>query len=560
MHNGPRLLTRAAHSLALLLIFLLASTGIELSAQSAPTPSARAARYVDAGRAERLSRYAEISTARLEGPMRYRCRIDPAKDLLELRVRAQIREAGNLVLVIPAWNPGSYTIRDYGQVTDDMRLGEHALERVQPGTWIVRGVPAGDTEIVYTAKASSFAERSFRSRGQRKSSQGAYSYQINGAKLFVHEFSHVTLPCELEFEVPEDWDIATGMDGAPGTLQGFVAPGRWRFVAPDYDVFADCPLKLGLFESFAFELEGVPFEIALAGASPSLGNRQEFAARVRRISAFFADFIDGLPFDRYVYLFTVPGGGGLEHLNSTTVGLMSLKGSKPGRPTSGDSVIAHEFFHAWNVKRLRPRALGPFDYTGPNRSTALWFCEGVTSYYAWIAMVRTRLVEPADYWRHIARRYSALRGRSVRRQISVADSSWTVWDGRYWGATDRIDYYLKGECLGFLLDIEIRRATNNERSFDDVIRALYQQVEQSGVGFAEDDILRTTERISGRSFERWFDAYVYGTRDLPVLETLRKAGLDATWSRTSRRPSLRITERPGADELARRIRNGLMGR
>ncbi|PIE22258.1 MAG: hypothetical protein CSA62_13200 [Planctomycetota bacterium] len=548
------------HSYLLPSILLLAvSTSI-----GGQSPGQRQARYLDQERSRRVAHYRKISTAKLSGTAQYRCRIVPEQNRIEIRYHVQIEEPGNLVLVIPAWNPGSYTIRNYGKQIMELKLGSRALERVQPGVWIARKIPSGPLELSYSVPAKNFAERSFRRRPRgadgkpKPRSQGAYSYQINGAKLLVHEFSHVHLPCEIEFEVPKSWDIATGMCGAAGTLHGYIEPGRWHFVARDYDILIDCPLKLGLFESFSFKLRGVPFEVAIAGASPSWGDRQAFARRLRRISNYYVELFGGLPFDRYVYLCTIPGGGGLEHLNSTTVGLISSAGSRPGRMNPGDSLIAHEFFHAWNVKRLRPVALGPFDYTGPNRSSALWFCEGVTSYYAALGLVRTQLIKPDDYWRHIARRYSSLRNQAVRRRISVADSSWKVWDGRYWGARDRIDYYLKGECLGLLLDIELRHASSNRYSFDDVLRRLYAQVQRQQHGYAEEDIRRSFEHFAGRSFEGFFGRYVYGTDDLPVIETLRRAGLDATWSKPNGRSRLTISLRPGASSLARRIRHGLM--
>jgi len=545
------------------ILLCLFGLAIPVSAQAVkPKKLPRKLRYVDAARTERAAELRALSTADLSGTIRYRCRFVLEKDQIEIQWQGRVERAGRLLFAIPVWNPGSYQIRNYGKFARDFRASQGHLTDRGNGRIELEGVKAGPLSLSYTMPATRFAQRSFRRRSRGATKTGAKAplastYQLSGPRIWTHEVRHVALPIVAEFLVPENWDLATGLRPMEGTAFGRVAPGKWRFEAEDYDVFADCPIKLGHFESFGFRVGNAKFEVALAGASPGQGKRQDFLGRVKRISAHFLEMFGGAPFDRYVYLFTVPGGGGLEHLNSTEIGLMSLTGSKPGRPVVWDTVIAHEFFHLWNVKRLRPLALGPFDYTGPNRTTFLWFAEGITSYYGNLAMPRTGLWSANDYWRHIARRYTALRNSPIRRKLSVADSSWRVWDGAYFGARDRIDYYLKGECLGLLLDIEIRARSSNRHSLDDLMRSLYESCEENGRGFGEDDVERVASKLAGNSLRSWFDAYVYGIKDLPVQQTLQRAGLLVKVT-GSKRKRFRIEEDDHASKLGVSIRRALV--
>ncbi|MFQ5506574.1 MAG: hypothetical protein ACE5F1_17530 [Planctomycetota bacterium] len=514
-------------------------------------------RYVDSERAQREARLTALSTARLGPRMGYRLSVEDQGKVYRIAVRTEVLAPGDLCFVMPSWAPGSYHLGRQRKL-DGLRARDgqgasrvpEALE--DRNVWTLKNAPEGELLIEYSLSA-----RRFR-RGRR--SRDKPCQQFDGPSVWMHEIRHKDLPCDVEVRLPEAWDIATGLDAREGTLGGMVKPGTWSFRAADYDVLIDCPTRMGFFESFGFKIGNTPFEIAICGAERDRTDRNEFGERVKRISEHFIEMFGGAPFERYVYLFTVPGGGGLEHLNSTAIGMMGLAGSKPGKPVLWDFVIAHEFFHAWNVKRLRPHALGPFDYSGPNRTTALWLSEGVTSYYGALALARIGLCSPRGYWRHIARKYSQLRRNPVRREISVADSSWKVWDGSPFLNRKRIDYYLKGECLGLLLDIEIRGATGNEKSLDDVMRALFEQCRRDGRGFLENDVRETCNRVSGIDLGTFFDKYVYGTEDLPVRATLGRAGLSVELKGEGRKARFTIEEDDNASGLALSIRRALLGK
>jgi predicted metalloprotease with PDZ domain len=244
-----------------------------------------------------------------------------------------------------------------------------------------------------------------------------------------------------------------------------------------------------------------------------------FASMVQRICEYQIDLMGDLPFTKYVFLYHFNlgfGSGGLEHLNSTTISLSApmLKDSV----TTGASVTAHEFFHLWNVKRIRPKALGPFDYSQPVRTKALWFGEGVTSYYADLTQVRTGLITPQLFLYLQARQIRILQTNPDRLQTSVEKASWEIWERGYGSAG--VNYYNKGQLLGLLLDLRLRRETGNKKSLDDLFRYLNENYAKQGKGFKEDELPEIAGNIAGQDVSDFFAKYVAGVDELPYQEYL----------------------------------------
>ncbi|MGH7602302.1 MAG: PDZ domain-containing protein, partial [bacterium] len=216
------------------------------------------------------------------------------------------------------------------------------------------------------------------------------------------------------------------------------------------------------------------------------------------------------------------GGGGLEHLNSTTISL-SAPMLKENVAASA-SVTAHEFFHLWNVKRIRPKVLGPFDYSQPARTKALWFSEGVTSYYADLTQVRTGLVTPEQFLDIQARQMRVLQSNPDRLKTSVERASWEIWDRGY--GSSGVNYYNKGQLLGLLLDLRIRHETGNKKSLDDMLRHLNQNYAKLGKGFDEDELSEIAGKIAGKDIRDFFTKYIAGVDELPFQEYLAWAGIE----------------------------------
>jgi predicted metalloprotease with PDZ domain len=240
------------------------------------------------------------------------------------------------------------------------------------------------------------------------------------------------------------------------------------------------------------------------------------------------------PFKRYVFIYHFRdgvGGRGLEHLNSTDIS-MSYDAVRIA-PMLAASVTSHEYYHLWNVKRIRPVELGPFDYAQPVRSKALWLCEGVTSYFGDRALARCGIWTEEQYLGHLAGEIETLQNNPDRKATSVEKASEWVWDRKDY---PRVDYYNKGELLGLLIDLRMRSASGGTKTLDDVMRHLYatyvtapaqRGAGEIGVGFPEGGIRSAVETVSGADWKEFFEKYVSGTEELPYGEVLGAAGLSA---------------------------------
>lgn len=440
-------------------------------------------------------------------------------------------QADEIRVAMPIWRPGSYTVQSFADAVGNLTAadGQGAELTVvhresEPGTW---AVSTGGQDTVVIDYELRLRRNGIGPRLRVETGDGvarfhrAYLFQGPETWLYVH--GQLGVPHSVTFDLPEDWEIATGMARTDDPRS---------FSCPDYDVFADCPIHLGSFERLTFEVEGVEHAIVLSGFEKEKSDRDALVERFRRIVQTSFAMMGPPPYERYVFLIGFPGGGGLEHLNSTNITMMSLSGSDERHNSIWDSLVSHEFFHLWNVKRLRPVALGPFDYgaVDPNRTRYLWVCEGLTSYYGDLICVRAGLWNEEAYWtENIAQQINTLQRNPGRKKVSVAEASWTVWDFPYMArGRTAPDYYNKGQLLGLLLDVEIRDATDNRASLDDVMRSLYRQCSESGRGFADGDVRKWCEKISGRSFGEFFADYVDGTEELPYESTLAKIGVIVT--------------------------------
>jgi predicted metalloprotease with PDZ domain len=477
-------------------------------------------------------------------------RIDSLEGPAHVTLRLQHPPERTLRLLMPAWSPGSYRLVHHGARVQHLRArdgagADLALARLQTGTWELDTAGADLVEVSYEIPVTGTERFANRSRSRQ-------TVTLEGPATWIFVAGHLRMQHRVRFLLPEGWAVATGL---PRTEDPMV------FAAPDYDVLADCPIKAGRFELTGYESGGIPYEVVLDGPPGLRLDREAFVANLRRITDYQVELFGEAPFPRYVFLFTLNpgfGGGGLEHLNSTSIALSAR--SLAADPKAGSSVIAHEFFHAWNVKRIRPEVLGPFDYTRDVRTKALWFCEGVTSYYADLTLVRTGITTEERFWSGVRGQMSLLENNPARHAMSVETASWTTWDAA--AGAGRVNYYNKGLLLGLLLDLTIREHTSNTRSLDDVLRALYYFFARHGRGFAEEDIRRTAEAVAGADLGAFFDRYVAGTVPLPYRATLAFAGMDAAIEVRSRRTIAGLVGLNYAEPrtTSRPARGGLRGR
>ncbi len=431
--------------------------------------------------------------------------------------------AEHVDVAIPCWSPGSYRLLNYYEGIKNV-TSPGGVSAVDKMTWRIQA--RGSTVTVeYDVEAT-------RSRESRVHSDGEHCY-LEGPATYFYVVGHKEAPCSVRFQIPEGWKIATGLESRDG-----------GYAARDYDTFADCPTEIGKFDLHEFREDGALYQIAVHSVGKYDG--EGLVEVCRKIVHEQNSMFGPLPFERYVFLLHFKksfGGGGLEHLNSTNITLSYDYVKSNIRNAAG--IISHEYFHLWNVKRIRPKELGPFAYGQIVRSRHLWFCEGVTSYFGDRALVRAGLWDEPTYFTHLKSEIESHNNNPDRKVTSVERASEGVWDRKDF---PRVDYYNKGECLGLLLDLRIRTLTENRKSLDDVLRRLYTQyvVEPSkrgdgpiGVGFGENGILEAINEVSGHDFTDFYSNYIRGTEELPFERTLADAGLDVKLA-VRRAPDLKI--------------------
>ena len=284
----------------------------------------------------------------------------------------------------------------------------------------------------------------------------------------------------------------------------------------------DAPVEAGKFAGFDFDNQGAYFRVAVDATEWKKGRLEDF---LRHITNYEITLMQGAPFKEYTFFFHIGsysdvGGGGMEHANCTAISASSVE--------SAATVAAHEFFHAWNVKRIRPQSLQPVDYSKEQPTRALWFAEGVTSTYGAYALERAGLWTKSQFYDDLASQISELQSRPAHKWQSVEESSLDAWLEKYdaYNSPDRsISYYNKGQIDGVLLDLAIRDATDNRKSLDDVLRAMNAEYAKAGKFYNDSiDIRGTVEELSGKSFEDFFRRFVAGTDEIPYDDFLAAAG------------------------------------
>ena len=419
-------------------------------------------------------------------------------------------------LCMPVWTPGSYSVVDYaGHIVDLAAYSDSGRERKiwkkDKSTWAMDG-NGGPVTVKYRVHAHSVNVHASFIDSDRMTINGA------GAFLYIRGKEH--LPAEVEIVPHDGWErVSTGL---PST-------GKWTFRAENYDILIDSPIEVGSHEVHKFEVSGKEHEVALYGK----GNieREKFLADLKKIVASEISIMKDVPYDRYVFIYQMipKKGGGLEHLNSTHCISDPFVFSERENYIANLELFSHEFFHLWNVKRLRPTALGPFDYSKENYTKLLWVSEGFTSYFEVTAIRKAKISTPAEFLRALARYMETYRNTPGRMHQSAEESSFDTWIKFYRRNENTlnsgISYYNKGSLIGMLLDLFIVSATGGKKRLDDVMRHLYRATYSKGSGFTEKDFVEACETVSGRDIGDFYRKCIAGRGDLPFEKYLGLAGL-----------------------------------
>jgi predicted metalloprotease with PDZ domain len=421
--------------------------------------------------------------------------------------------SGEVIVQMAAWN-ALYQIRDFsnhvGQVEAFIGQERTPIEKLDKQTWHIKG--SGTVKIAYATYWDEV--------GPFASQLNAEHAFINPAMLLLYVPDRRAEAATISVsEIPTEWGIESA-----STWSFFQSGPNRRFViqSPSYDALADGPIEIGKFQEF--DLPGILPRVTVVVHGDNW-KRKKVEEDLRRICQYELKLMDGAPFERYTFILHVgkgAGGGGMEHANSAAIGV--------GSDEYLSGVAAHEFFHLWNVKRIRPATLDPVDYSKEQYTRALWFAEGVTSTYGAYTLVRSGIWSKERFYLDLSQQISDLENRPANRWQSAEQSSLDAWLEKYplYNQPEHsVSYYTKGQVLGDLLDILIRDRTRNEKSLDDVLRAMNTDFAKKGKSYRDSlDIRLTAEKIAGGSFEEFFQKYVAGAEPFPYQQTLALAGLD----------------------------------
>lgn len=458
---------------------------------------------------------------RTVAPIRYRVSM-PEPVSHELHVAMEVpalAERATVDVLMAAWAPGSYLVRDFSRNVYDLTVEDSAgrpvvVERLDKLRWRV-----ASEGCAVTVRYRVFA---FEQSVRTSFLDDAHAFW-NGTSVFFHIEGELGRPCEVVVDAPEGWRVSTALPAA--------APGGRSFRAAGYDELADSPFEVGTHTLRRFRVRGTRFEVALYGRTNADVSR--LIRELERIVASTARIFGGFPFDRYLFIVhALPArGGGLEHARSTTLDIAGLSFDDEKGYQAFAELAAHEFFHAWNVKRIHDRVLGPFDYTRECYTRLLWFHEGFTEYMESIVLLRAGLLAPERYLAGLAEDWGRYVSRPGRH-APLSELSFEAWIKQYKPSdnhTNRmVSYYEKGKWAALVLEILTREATRGRRGVEDLFLALWESHGVGDRGITSDDVRAAAEAVAGRSLGTYFSRYIDGSDELPVPGLLRRAGIAVT--------------------------------
>jgi predicted metalloprotease with PDZ domain len=453
---------------------------------------------------------------------------DPHAHFYEVSVTVDDPDASGQRFELPTWIPGSYLIREFARhfVTVRAEAGGRSIPiaKTAKNTWQAAPCTEALTVVaqVYAFDLSVRAAYLDATRGY-----------FNGASVFLLPHGREHAPCAVDIVSPEGapysgWRVATTLASADVSASGF---GTYH--AANYDELIDHPVETSDFALVTFEAGGVPHDIAISGRATA--DLARLARDVQRVCQWQIDLFGDAPFDRYLFqvMAVGEGYGGLEHRSCTS--LLCRRDDLPHAGMEGIpddyltflGLASHEYFHAWNVKRIKPAAFTPYDLTRENYTRQLWAFEGFTSYYDDLALTRCGLIGADRYCELLARTITTVLRGPGRHTQSVAESSFDAWIKFYRQDENSpnavVSYYGKGALVACALDLTLRR--DGRATLDDLMRALWERFGKLGVGVPEDGIPALASELAGCDLADFFARYVDGTEDLPLRELLADFGV-----------------------------------
>ncbi|MFC5513279.1 M61 family metallopeptidase [Massilia jejuensis] len=481
---------------------------------------------------------------------------DLAGHLFDVTVTVPAPAKDGQVFALPAWIPGSYMIREFARNIVRIRAESNGtpvvLTKLDKHSWRA-GPVEGPLTLHYEVYAWDLSVRA----AHLDQTHGFF----NGTSVFLRVLGQEQEVHAVDIQRPSDpaargWRVATAMQELAARRYGF-----GTYVAADYDELIDHPVEMGDFALATFEAHGIPHDIVITGRVPNL-DMARLQADLKAICeaqiSFFEPQTHRAPLERYVFMTMAVGDGygGLEHRASTA--LICARGDlpcsatpQPGEPNEGYlkflGLCSHEYFHTWNVKRIKPAVFAPYDLQVENYTPLLWLFEGFTSYYDDLMLVRAGIIGEPTYFKLLGKTVGSVLRGSGRLKQSVADSSFDAWS-KYYRQDENspnaiISYYSKGALIALAFDLTIRARTGGARTLDDVMRALWQRYGQDfypggGRGVTESEVEALFDEVSGLKLRTLFDKFVRGLDDLPLAKLFAPFGVKLVDERKSGKPSL----------------------
>ncbi|UOQ81995.1 MULTISPECIES: M61 family metallopeptidase [Hymenobacter] len=421
-------------------------------------------------------------------------------------------------LKMPVWAPGSYLVREFAKNVEGFQAtsGSEKLrtEKISKNTWRVYHAKGKEVKVNYRVYAFELSVRT-------SFIDAAHGY-LNGSSVFMYPADNKQLGSTLEVHPAQGWtQVSTSLKPAGGTF---------TYTSSNYDELADSPIEIGNQKIYTFTANGTPHTVAMYG-DPKV-DEARLTRDMKRVCEEAQRVVDRNPLDRYLFIVhnIDRGTGGLEHLFSTTLSVSRNAYSSEAGWKGFLGLVAHEYFHLWNVKRIRPIALGPFDYDNENYTHMLWVSEGGTEYFSNLIVQRAGFLTPDEYLGDLSNSINRVENTPGNKQQSAAESSYDAWI-KYYRPNENsvntgISYYDKGEVIGAVLDLMVINETKGQKHLDDVMRYLYDQYyKKLGRGFTDEEYQDAVAKVAGRRFDDFFRRYVYGTETLPYETALGYAGL-----------------------------------
>jgi len=444
----------------------------------------------------------------------------PESHLFEVTLSVQGWQESVLDLKMPVWTPGSYLVREYAKHLQDLSAdtGEqrHPLpsHKLAKNHWQVETADASEITVRYRVFANELSVRT-------NHLDATHGY-FNGAALFFFIPGFEQQPIRVTIVPPKpNWHVTTPLPPVSGESN--------TFEAKDFDTLVDSPFEIGSQQLYDFEVLGKPHQLAIWGQGNA--DPERIIEDTKKIIEVEAQLYGGLPYERYIFLLhlAATGFGGLEHKDACSLIYSRFGFRAKDKYNRFMQLVAHEFFHLWNVKRIRPKALEKFNYEQENYTTSLWFCEGTTSYYDLVIPQRAGIYDAKAFLECLGKEITQLQTTPGRKVQPVSESSFDAWIKLYRrdanSNNSQISYYLKGELVSFLLDLLIRSRHGNKRSLDDVMRQMWQRFGKKEIGFTPQQLKDVIESVAQTDLSDFFERYIDGTDELPFDEYLQPFGL-----------------------------------